>query len=322
MSFALRFTIVALTAFAVANVATSALAAWLAVRMQRRACPEPGRRAVATRRVRLLPVALGLAATVWTSLAFLVFEPRGQDERIGNVLVIVAGLTVVMLAASLWRLGHVLVRSTRALRPIFKRATPIAIDGVSTPAFSVDSAFPIVAVVGVMRPRLIIARSVLRGCSPDELGAILAHEHGHIQNHDNLTRLLMAVTPDLLSLMPASRRLAAVWHEAAEDAADDCATSLGVHGRALLAQALVKVARLVPKGAVPIILPASALYRGEDLERRVRRLLTPLAASGPRRLCRRAVARRVVTSVIVLAASASALNGIHELIEAAVSFFP
>jgi hypothetical protein len=54
------------------------------------------------------------------------------------------------------------------------RPEPIALEGISIPAVAVDADFPIVAVAGVVRPRLIIARSVLASCSHEELRAVLA----------------------------------------------------------------------------------------------------------------------------------------------------
>ncbi len=147
------------------------------------------------------------------------------------------------------------------------------------PALAVTAPFPIVAVLGLRRPTLVIARSVLAACTPDELRAILAHEQGHIDRRDNLRRLLLAVSPDVVAWLPASDRLFAEWSSAAEEAADDDAARAGAAGRLHLASALMKVARLATGHAAADVMPASALYCGHNLDGRVRRLLEPPCAA-------------------------------------------
>jgi len=64
--------------------------------------------------------------------------------------------------------------------------------------------------------------------------------------------------------------------------------------------------------------PASALYRGENLDQRVRRLLGPPAvAAAPL-----SPAWRAVATTAIVASAALALHAIHELLEAAVTFLP
>jgi beta-lactamase regulating signal transducer with metallopeptidase domain len=194
----------------------------------------------------------------------------------------------------------------------------VTLDGWTRPAYVVTTSFPIVAVVGAFRPKLLIARSVLEQCPADELAAILAHERAHVERRDNLARLLFAVTPDLLSWLPVSKRITVAWHDAAEESADESTASLGERGRVLLAQALIRVARMVPTGSSPAIVPASALYRGENIERRVRRLLDPIEPVSIRwtRRQRRAIRATFMTSCVL------ALEAIHHVVEAAVTHLP
>jgi beta-lactamase regulating signal transducer with metallopeptidase domain len=199
-----------------------------------------------------------------------------------------------------------------------RTARPVSLPGVSAPALVIDSAFPVVAVAGLVRPRLLIAKTVLDACSPEELRAILAHEQGHIDRRDNLRRLMLGAIPDVLAWLPLARRIQTAWLEAAEDAADDMAEALGSEGRAVLAQALLRVARLAP-GAAPVSLPASALYRGESLDRRIRRLLAPAAhapAAGAAWILRWGLGG------VVLSLALLTLRDIHDLVEAAVIFLP
>jgi len=174
-----------------------------------------------------------------------------------------------------------------------------------------------VAVVGMLRPRLIIARSVLAACPEDELHAILAHELHHVERRDNFRRALLVMLPDPLTLLPASRRLLADWREAGEDAADECAERLGEGGRPALAQALLRVARLANAADAPATMPASALYGGGSLERRVRRLLEPTASRS-----RRAGTWMAPLVLIGSALALAALGTVHHVIEYAVTHLP
>jgi Zn-dependent protease with chaperone function len=88
-----------------------------------------------------------------------------------------------------------------------RSAQPVTLAGISAPALVVESEFPVVSVVGLRRPRLVIARAVLDSCSNEELRAILAHEQGHIDRRDNLRRLLLSIAPDILNWLPVSERM-------------------------------------------------------------------------------------------------------------------
>jgi hypothetical protein len=110
-----------------------------------------------------------------------------------------------------------------------------------------------------------------------------------------------------------------MWHDAAEAVADDGATALGPEGRVDLASALLRVARLAPAGSPIVSLPASALYRGEDIADRVRRLLAPPSPPVNTRL---SGWRRTAMSGGLIVGGGMALHAMHEIVEAAVSFLP
>jgi Zn-dependent protease with chaperone function len=254
------------------------------------------------------------------AIAFLAFEPRQAGEYMGRVLPASALFGVALIAAGAWRWRQV-VRATRRLTAEWLRtATPVALGGISVPAFAVTSRFPVVAVVGQRQPKLIIARSVLASCTPGELRAILAHEQGHLDRGDNLRRLMMSATPDVLAWLPASARLFAAWREAAEEAADDDAGRAGADGRLCLASALVKVARLASGAPVSDLMPASALYRGETLDVRVRRLLDPQHAGATE--TRRHAVGMMIAWAAVMATAAFSLEGLHAIVEVTIHALP
>lgn len=316
MPFDLRLLVISLATFVVAGAAASSLVPWL---MRRSAPASPHVRAVRLFRLRLLPVCIALLATAQGIVSFVVFEPRGQNETFGRVLVGLAIASAGLLIVGAVRLAVAGLSTRRALRHWLATADSIVLDGVNAPAYAIDSVFPVVAVVGMIRPQLVIARTVLDHCPADELRAILSHEQRHLARRDNLRRAVLTWLPDVLSFLPAGETLIAMWHDAAEAVADDGAEDLGPAGRVSLASALLRVARLAPAGAPMVSLPASALYRGEDISDRVRRLLDPPSPPVETRL---SGWRRVAMSAGLIVGGGLALHAMHELVETAVSFLP
>jgi Zn-dependent protease with chaperone function len=316
VTFGLRLAVIALATFAT----VSAVASLLILRVARR--PTADSAAARARTwfvIRLMPFALALFATVQGVVSFALFEPRGEVESFGFTLF---GLALV--ATALWIAGVVrwisAVRTTdRTLRKWLATAEPVTLPGCSLPAYAVSSPFPIVAVVGLIRPVLVIARQVVAACAPDELEAIVAHEERHVARHDNLRRAILLCLPDPLAVLPAGRRLATYWHDAIEDVADEAADDIGPTGKVRLAAALVRVARLAPPDAEGVLLPASALYRGEDISRRVKRLLAPPAARVERR---EPVWHHLILAAAIVVVGLGALHAIHELVELAASVLP
>jgi len=314
MTFEARIAVIGLAAFASTGLLAACLVPFATRHIVTGAAVTRARRLAA---LRLLPSVAALAAGTLVTLSFVFFEPRQNGEEIGTVFPVFATLGAALLATALWR-GAGVARATRTLlREWTVRPEPITLEGISIPVVAVDADFPIVAVAGVVRPRLIIARSVLASCSQEELRAVLAHEQGHIDRRDNLRRLLIASAPDVISWLPASGRMFAAWREATEEAADDAASQGGAEGRLRLAAALIKVAKLAP-GPAPAAIPTSALYCGERLEGRIRRLLEPFGGQHEPA----ATWRSRLTLCLGVCASALVLEGLHTVIETAIHTLP
>ncbi len=316
MTFDARFAVVVLAAFACANIVASLVAVWQWCHRAQPAAPQD--RAAFLLHVRLLPL---VASLLWSALAmssFFLFEPRRTDERTGIVLIAFAAFGALLIVSAAVRLAITLTRHRRIVAAWFETATPIALPGVTIPAVTVDSVFPIVGVVGIFRPQLVIARSVLDACTAEELKAVLDHESRHISRGDNLRRTLLLGLPDPLRWLPVGAKIDLAWHEATEEVADEApGYERGDAGRVALASALIRVAKLMPSGQPMTDIPASALYRGEPLERRVRRLLDPIP---PRPRAPRHYQWLALGGVIGL--SIVLLGPIHELLEVAVTFLP
>ena len=315
MTFEARLILVTLAAFGAGWVAGAALVPWL---WRRAPVARPADRAAALLRVRLLPAALATATALITALSYLIFEDRGAQETVGVTLISLAALAAVAATASLARSWWLAAATRRTLRRWLATAEPLVLPGVKIPTCTVTTPFPIVAVVGVFRSRLVVARSVLESCTPDEIATIVAHELAHVAHRDNLARALFLLAPDIIACLPLGTRLLTAWRDASEEAADDCAAQADGSRRVTLAQALIKVARLAPSKSLPAPLPASALYRGENLDRRVRRLLEPPPVARPAR----SSWQRRTLAFLTLATSGLALGAVQHFLELAVNFLP
>jgi beta-lactamase regulating signal transducer with metallopeptidase domain len=190
--------------------------------------------------------------------------------------------------------------------------------GESLPVVLVEHEAPLLAMSGLLRPRLLISRSVLQNLSAEELDAALAHEHAHRTSRDNLKRLLIQLAPDIFPFLHALRTLERTWSQFAEWAADDQATK-GDSGRAVsLAAALVQVARM-GRGARLPFLSTSLLASDRDLCARVDRLLEtrpviPAPSTQPQPALGTAGVLLVGCTAALLATPAT-LAMVHELLE-------
>lgn len=232
--------------------------------------------------LRLLPAAGALLIALTVVLpAFLSFEPRHEQEAAGPWLWVLAMLAAAALVGGIRRGWHA-VRAARALLKCCRAAPPGA--GTGPVVHLVDSAEPLVAVIGAWRPCIVATESVRAACSGEEFSAVLAHEAVHLAAWDNLKLLLLLAAPDALALTPLATVLEERWRAAAECEADQRATGGDRERRLALASALIKVARLVRSGAAKqrtLAMPVAA----DDVVGRVRALLEPPPRPLPARLC-------------------------------------
>lgn len=224
--------------------------------------------------LRVIPGCMAIACVVILFVpAFLAHEPR-QSENVSWKLAALAVISVAGLLLALWR-GLVAWITTRNLVANWLRnSEPINLPKVPIPAFQLKHPFPVIAIVGAIRPRLFIADHLLASLTPEELSAAIAHECGHLFAHDNLKRVLLRLCRDMLTLVPCGRTLDQEWIAASEVAADDFAARNSSEEALDLASALVKIARLIPAGQRPC-LPVSVSLIGEDsgsIRHRVHRL--------------------------------------------------
>ena len=273
--------------------------------------------------VALISVALFLVPS------YVVYEPYSSGEVVSKKLATPAILSAIGVAFALWRALRSWLATRSLRRQWLANAVQISISGISIPSFLIANSFPIVAVVGTLRPRLFIAEHVLEILNEEELTAAIAHEGGHLSAHDNFKRSLLRVCRDVLMIVPCGRALDRAWAEAAECAADEQAARKDSETALNLASALVKIAKMVPVGAHAAMPMAAFLVGVEEtrgVKARVRRLLE-IASDGYLRSIPNPTVARILPAtslgllfflVVALAVNPGVLVTVHSIVERVV----
>ena len=316
-----------LTINAIASTVAAACAALLQPALERRSART---RAEILFALRVGPTALALlSVTLFLVPSYLGYEPYKTSEIVSKKLAALAILSALGVTLALWRVLRSWLATRALLQEWLDGAVQIKLSGTSIPTFRISNPFPIIAVVGIIRPRLFIATSVLETLSEDELSAAIAHEGGHLAGHDNFKRSLLRACRDALMIVPCGRSLDRAWAEAAECAADEHAAQQSAAVALNLASALVKIAKMVPVGARATVPLAAFLVGVEEtrgVKARVRRLLE-IASHGCRLRLRNSLIRRILPAstlcgLVLLAAvvgnSPRVLVSVHMVIERAV----
>jgi Zn-dependent protease with chaperone function len=134
------------------------------------------------------------------------------------------------------------------------------------------SKLPSFGLVGLLKPKVVVSPRVLDALTPEQFQAALEHERAHRSSGDNLKRLLILLTPDLVPFLRSFRVLEDHWDQYAELAADDFATRGNPDRSIALAEALIRLARLEGNLAQPPLVSGLFAAR-EGLAVRVERLL-------------------------------------------------
>jgi len=281
-----------LTINAIASLGVEAL--WRLIRRFMR--PLPARtRAQIIFTLRVFPLAgafIVVAALILPS--YLTYEPWPSDEVVTAKLAALTLISAVGIGLAVWR-GLVSLRATRRIVANWRRhAEVLDLEGAPVSAYRIRHPFPVIAVAGVIRPRLFIASQIFDSLNDDEITAAIRHEAGHLAMRDNLKRALMRVCRDVLMILPCGRILDRDWGEAAEAAADEYAARAGAASALDLASALIKIARLIPEGVKPAR-PAGAFLIDDDVDGVVWRVrhLTRLAEMSEAVEWRGAIATRL-----------------------------
>jgi Zn-dependent protease with chaperone function len=208
---------------------------WLLRPLFRRVGPQASANLMFT--IRALPLVLGVLVTFGFVLpAFLKFEPRSTGELMNRPLFVLAALGALMLLVMGIR-GLRLVWATMLAQREWRMASrELHIQGIDAPVYRVAGSSALLAVSGVLRPKIFIGTEVVDSLTPHELSAALTHEMAHVRALDNLKQFLLRVTR-----LPLWTDVD--WTNVSEIAADEAALTQGASVLDLSA-ALIKVGRL------------------------------------------------------------------------------
>ncbi|RNF83073.1 M56 family metallopeptidase [Montanilutibacter psychrotolerans] len=216
------------------------------------------------------------------------FPDSEQDQRQGTMAVSseLAALTVLLwLAGAAWGLGRLAVahasvrrilaasRRSTALEETYHQVIPAGIHVHVSPTFGP-------AVVGIIRPKIVVPRALVDSLPADSLRAVLLHETLHIHRKDLPVLLLQRMAEAVLWWSPAVRLMGAALDSAREIACDIGASR--VYGSSVdYAEALlVSVERLVstrPRNNAQALCATASLT---TLDQRIDAIIEERPASG------------------------------------------
>src|SRR5438309_6011840 len=144
---------------------------------------------------------------------------------------------------------------------------------ISRPVRILESALvQVPAVIGWLRPVILLPASALTGLTPLQLDALLAHELAHVRRYDYLVNLIQSVIETLLFYHPAVWWVSQQVRDEREHCCDDPAVAVcgdpHFYATALLGMERLRVA--TPGFAL------AAAGRGGSLMGRIRRLVAPV----------------------------------------------
>src|SRR5437660_11130195 len=190
--YAWRLLCLSLASFVLVNGASGlavAFASRAAIRMAERMRPRSA--VLFLFALRAFPFALGTAAVFILCVpSYLWLEPQASSERIGWVCLMLALLGVAGWAGSIGRVARAVGASVRISRAWTRASGKILLAHELGEAKIVENDAPLLALVGIFRPKLVISSGVLRSLSSEELHLALQHENAHRTSRDNLKRLL------------------------------------------------------------------------------------------------------------------------------------
>jgi Zn-dependent protease with chaperone function len=279
--------------------------------------------------LRTFPVAGAVICVLGFLLpAYVLYEPKASGEIVSVKLALISLLSLLGIGVAAYRVFRTNAVTRRLRSNWLKHSERIDIEGVNIPVYRIQHPFPVIAVLGIVRPTMFVAEQIFESLSDDEIRAAVAHEYGHLAAHDNFKRAFLRVCRDML-IFPLGRDLDKAWAENTEAAADEYAAATGGKSTALdLAEALIKIARIAPTNVRSAMPAGSFMFdpRDGELNGRVRRLLELSENISP---ARAPLVRSehllwlylglVLSAILLLASSSMFLLAIHDLSENVVA---
>ncbi|MBI2681758.1 MAG: hypothetical protein HYX26_00810 [Acidobacteriales bacterium] len=270
--------------------------------------------------LRVLPFVIAIASVaLLITPAFLLHEPNSAGESITWKLGALSAAAVALLVHAHCRIALTWLATRRAVSRWSKTAMSMPDAGVELPVLCFESSVPMMAVVGVWRPRMFVSHAAVAMLAPEEFRAALQHELAHHRARDLWKQWAVRCLPDLV---PGGRftRLQRLFQQKTEEAADHDGVHQDRSQAIALASALVKFARATALHEEPEAVGAYLLPKSSDSElaQRVLRLTRtrmPDPAPITDRRERAAVILALSALVVALVPYAELLEHTHELLE-------
>ncbi|HEV3221042.1 MAG TPA: M56 family metallopeptidase [Candidatus Acidoferrales bacterium] len=271
--------------------------------------------------LRFLPLALATFVVLGVCLpSYLWLEPGATSENVGTAFIIAAFCGASILIFSILRAGRAVAAARHFARTSDESRAAAApeLAGVNLPHVVLESEAPVIFMAGVIRPRLVLSNGVMRTLSQQQLESVVRHEAAHRTSRDNLKRLLILLSPEILPFARSFDLMDHAWAQFSEWAADDDATGNDPERSLTLAESLVRVARM-GAGPRPLPLFTSFIPPDDDFSARVNRLLHPpsfeLKSWSRIRVIFGSAAYSLLLLIAVLLVRPSALLAVHQLLE-------
>jgi len=269
--------------------------------------------------LRVLPVIAAVFATLFLVVpGFLILEPGSTGEQVSPRLWLLTSLGFITLSAVVVRAFRIWSAGISLRRAWKRNSTPLSVPGISVPVSKLEEPNSVLAVTGILRPRVFVSANIVSSLTEDELRAALGHELAHVSAADNLKQVLLRISSLPRFLGAGFSAIDRLWLSSAEVAADEGASHSGASCLDL-ASALVKVGRMKSGALQPAVashfIPAEA---ASELPMRVAGLEHLIRTNSvPRRMQRQV--RLVALLAICLATYAltqpAVLSATHELME-------
>src|SRR5919205_3306798 len=120
------------------------------------------------------PVLAIIAIGAFMIPSYLIYEPHASGESVSWKLGLLATLSAIGVGLAISRGLRSYFATRRLLNDWLANSTQIELEGIGVPTFVLQHSFPLVAVVGALRPRLFIADHVLESLSAEELAAAVS----------------------------------------------------------------------------------------------------------------------------------------------------
>jgi len=223
--------------------------------------------------VQLIPFVFALAFTASiTAPRYIANETNFGREGVGWLC-----LSLTLAFYSWWAIKIVSAALITRRTAIFNRDCKVGSDAIATssatPILMSEGSGARVALVGFIRPFIVISRSLMEhsGVDPFAWDIVFEHERAHAAQRDNWKLLSLYCLPRLNLKVSQGRTWMQLWQNSSEWAADEDAVRGSTDRALLLAGTLVTLAR--SRSANPNVVCTYLVNADSELAERVERLI-------------------------------------------------